>query len=133
MPDPSPDRYKADMPEIPGVSGASVNRSPRSRPDLRFVAGLIVVLVLVFVGLRWALHYKRADAPASQAVAQIDVPAPPPDPAASLPHATESQPGIATISDLAKPWAYREFFVKNRLTGENIPAAIVRLPGIPGN
>lgn len=133
MPDPSPDRYKAEMPEIPGVSGAVLKRLPGSRPGLRFVAGLIVVVVLLFVGLRWALHYKRVDLPSAQPLAQIDVPAPPPDPSASLPHATEGQPGIATIADLARPWAYREFFVKNRLTGENIPAAIIRLPGAPGN
>src|ERR1700738_2288708 len=135
MPDPSPDRYKAEMPDIPGVSGAGATfkRLPGSRPGLRFVAGLIVVLVLLFVGLRWALNYKRADLPASQTVAQIDVPPAPPDPSAALPHATEKEPGVATITDLARPWSYREFFVKNRLSGENIPAAIIRLPGAPGN
>lgn len=133
MPDqPSPDRYKADMPEVPGLSDASIKRVQGSHPALRFAAGLIVFVVLLFVGLRWALHSRRVEPPA-QPIAQIDVPAPPPDPAASLPHATESQPGIATITDLPKPWSYREFFVRNRLTGENIPAAIIRLPGTPAN
>lgn len=134
MPDQPPlDRYKADMPEIPGVSGASLKRATGSHPALRFAAGLIVVVVLLFVGLRWALHSKRVEPPTAQPVAQIDVPSPPPDPAAALPHATESAPGIANIAELAKPWSSREFFIRNRLTGENIPAEIIRLPGSSGN
>jgi hypothetical protein len=45
-----------------------------------------------------------------------------------LPHATESDPVIANVADLSKPWSAADFFVRNRLTGENIPATIVRLP-----
>ena len=36
------------------------------------------------------------------------------------------------VADLAKPWSSVDFFVRNRLTGENIPATIVRLPGGSG-
>ena len=53
----------------------------------------------------------------------------PPDPNAALPHATETDPAIAAIADLSKPWASANFFIRNKLTGENIPATIVRLPG----
>lgn len=134
MPDQPPiDRFKADMPEIPGVSGSSVKRAPSTHPVLRFAAVLIVVLVLLFVGLRWALHSKHVESPSAQPVAQIDVPSPPPDPAAALPHATEGSPGIATTAELSKPWSAREFFIRNRLSGENIPAEIVRLPAGSGN
>jgi hypothetical protein len=134
MPDQPPtDRYKADMPAIPGISGSSIKRPPSTHPALRFAIVLIVVVVLLFVGLRWALRSKRVELPSAQPLAQIDVPSPPPDPSAALPHATESAPGVATIAELAKPWSSREFFIRNRFTGENIPAEIIRLPGTAGN
>jgi hypothetical protein len=122
------DRYKADMPQIPGV-GPTTQRLPNANPALRFGIILIVAIVLLYVGLRWFMHSRRAEPTPSLPVAQIDVPAPPPDPAAALPHATEGAPGIATVGELAKPWSSREFFIRNRLSGENIPAIIVRLPG----
>jgi hypothetical protein len=28
-----------------------------------------------------------------------------------------------------KPWSSKDFFMRNRLTGENIPALLIRLPG----
>jgi hypothetical protein len=133
MPDQPPsDRYKAEMPQIPGVAAAPSIRGQRSNPAIRIIAGLIVVLVLLFIGVRWALHPKHVESPLAEPLAQIEVPSPPPDPAAALPHATESEPGIATTADLAKPWSSRDFFIKNRLTGENIPATIIRLPGGSG-
>jgi hypothetical protein len=46
-----------------------------------------------------------------------------------LPHATEANPAIADISGLAKPWSSANFFIRNRLSGENVAATIVRLPG----
>jgi hypothetical protein len=45
-----------------------------------------------------------------------------------LPHATESNPGIADTTEMAKPWSSKEFYIRNGLTGENIPAVLVRLP-----
>jgi hypothetical protein len=130
MPEQPPsDRYKAEMPQIPGLAGPASRRSQGSHSAIRIIAGLIVILVLGFVAVRWALHPKRPESPHAEPIAQIDVPAPPPDPAAALPHATESEPGIASTAEMAKPWTLRNFFIKNRLTGENIPAAIIRLPG----
>ena len=49
-----------------------------------------------------------------------------------MPHATEANPGIATVADLAKPWSSVDFFLRNRLTGENVPATVVRLPSGSG-
>ncbi|HTB94769.1 MAG TPA: hypothetical protein VK728_18180 [Candidatus Sulfotelmatobacter sp.] len=45
-----------------------------------------------------------------------------------LAHATDANPVIANITELAKPWSSTDFFVRNRLTAEDIPATIVRLP-----
>lgn len=120
---PPPDRFKSEMPQIPGASGA---RSV-GNPAVKLVGGLLAVLLVVFVGARWALRPKHAEfKPVEQP--QIEVPPPAPDPNSLLPHATDAQPGIAETSELARPWSSKRFFVRNGLTGENIPGLLVRLP-----
>jgi hypothetical protein len=124
---PPPQRFKTDMPQIPGVSAQSAASKPGFKP-LRlvgFLAGLIFCLLCV----RWVMRPKAAEAPAAAPTPKIDVPAPAPDANAALPHATEAQPGIAAVEEMAKPWSYKEFLYKNRLSGENVPAVLVRLPG----
>jgi hypothetical protein len=128
MPDlSSPDRYKPEMPEIPGLAPVGIRR-PNKNPALRLVAGLVVLLLLVFIVARMTLRPKRVDPPQNQPAPQIEVPSPAPDPNDLIPHSTEEDPGIATLAEMAKPWTSKDFFFRNRLTGENIPALLVRLP-----
>jgi hypothetical protein len=126
---PAPDRYKADMPQIPGVPTSGARGSALGNPAIRLVAGLIAVLLVVFLGARWALRPKHAEAPAAQPTPQIEVPSPAPDPSTLVPHVTDTEPGVATIAEMNKPWSSKDFFMRNRLTGENIPALLIRLPG----
>jgi len=126
---PSPERFKAEMPEIPGVSSQLPHKNRGSHPAIRLIIGLLAVLLVLFIAIRWVVRPKNVDPPAPEATPQIEVPAPAPDPSASLPHATEAEPGIAVVSELGKAWSSKEFFFRNRLTGENIPALLVRLPG----
>lgn len=128
QPQSPPDRYKADMPQIPGVSPGDPRISAMNNPALRLVVGLLVVLFLVFVGARWMLRPKHADLPPAEPPPQIEVPAPAPDPKAALPHATEQNPDIATLSEMEQPWSTKQFFIRNGLTGENVPALLIRLP-----
>jgi hypothetical protein len=86
------------------------------------------VLLVVFLGARWALRPKHADTPPADQQPQIEVPSPAPDPSTLRPHATESSPGIADTTEMAKPWSSKEFYIRNLLSGENIPALLVRLP-----
>jgi hypothetical protein len=123
---PPSDRFKSEMPQIPGVSGPAVR--PASNPAIKLVIGLLALLLVVFVGARWALRPRHAALKAAEQEPQIEVPAPAPDPNALLPHATEAHPGIADTAEMAKPWTTKNFFVKNGLTGENIPAILIRLP-----
>ncbi|MGA2299850.1 MAG: hypothetical protein ABSG77_04035 [Candidatus Acidiferrum sp.] len=123
-----PTRFRPDMPIIPGVNGPS-SKLPRRNPLLPLVIGFLVLGVLLLLGSRWLSHNKPSELARVEPPPQIEVPAPAPDPSASLPHATEANPAIAEISDLAKPWSSADFFIRNRLSGENIPATIVRLPG----
>jgi len=123
-----PTRFRPDMPEIPGVPRAS-SRATRHNPLLPLVIGFLLLGLLLFLGVRWLSHNKPSELARVEPPPQIEIPSPAPDPSAALPHATEGNPAIAQISDLAKPWSSADFFIRNRLSGENIPATIVRLPG----
>jgi hypothetical protein len=122
---PPGDRFKAEMPQIPGVTVQTVKPTGTGVPWL-IMAGLVAVLIAVLVGGRILSKSRRTDAPPAP-TAQIDIPAPVPDVAASVPVATDQDPVVATISEL-KPWGAKQFTFRNRLTGENVPALIVRLP-----
>src|SRR6266403_1641385 len=64
MPDqPSSERFKSEMPAIPGVAGPGARR-PGGNPAAKLVIGLLAVLLVVFLGARWALRPKHADPPA---------------------------------------------------------------------
>ena len=125
---PPSDRFKPDMPQIPGVSGSGTRSSATSNPAMKLVIGLLAVLVVVFLGARWALRAKHVEPQPAEQQPQIEVPAPAPDPSTLLPHATDAEPGIADATEMAKPWSAKEFVIRNRLTGENIPALLIRLP-----
>lgn len=116
------------MPDIPGVSGAGA-RLRRSNPLLPLIVGIAVLGLGLFLAVRFLSRPKPLEhATRNQPAPQIEVPPPAPDPNSLLPHADEQNPAIAEISDLTKPWSSADFFVRNKLTGENIPATIVRLP-----
>jgi hypothetical protein len=124
---PPSDRFKSEMPQIPGVSGPGSRSSAASNPAVKLVIGLLAVLLVVFLGARWALRPKHVEPPPAEQP-QIEVPPPAPDPSTLLPHATDAEPGIADAVEMAKPWSSKEFFIRNRLTGENIPGILIRLP-----
>ncbi len=124
---PPSDRFKSETPQIPGVSAS--RSSAASNPAIKLVVGLLAVLLVVFVGARWGLRAKHAVPQSTAQQPQIEVPPPAPDPSTLIPHATDSEPGIAGVEEMAKPWSAKEFYIRNGLTGENIPALLVRLPG----
>lgn len=124
---PPSDRFKTEMPQIPGVSGPG-SRSAAANPAVKLVIGLLAVLLVVFLGARWALRPKHAEPQLAEQQPQIEVPSPAPDPSTLLPHATAADPGIADVTEMAKPWSSKEFYIRNRLSGENVPALLIRLP-----
>jgi hypothetical protein len=129
MPDrPSPERFKSEMPQIPGMAGSVPSSNSKTNKTALVVAGLLAATVILILGGRWALRPKQSETIATPPP-QIEVPAPAPDPNAALPHASQEEPGIATVGEMAQPWSTKEFFFKNRLTGQNVPALLVRLPG----
>jgi hypothetical protein len=131
MPDKHPaERFKTDMPQIPGVPGPGSRRTSGTNTAVRLVAGLLGVLIVLVLGTRWVLRPKGVETVVAPPP-QIEVPSPAPDPSAAFPHATEAEPGVANTAEMAKPWSTKDFFIKNRLTGENVPALLVRLPAGP--
>lgn len=122
---PPSERFKTDTPQIPSISRQAPPEQLGFKP-LRLV-GFLAALILCLLAVRWILRPKAADMPIAAPAAQIDVPAPAADPSASLPNATEAQPGVAEVGEMAKPWSSKEFLFRNRLTGENVPALLIRL------
>jgi serine/threonine-protein kinase len=52
--------------------------------------------------------------------------------AASAPkarYASQSNPEVATLSELAEPWSSKEFFFRSLTAAKYVPALIIRLPG----
>jgi hypothetical protein len=123
---PPNDRFKAEMPQIPGVSTPTTTKPAGTVISWLVMAGLIAVLIAIVVGGKVLSKSRRTEAPPAPA-AQIDVPAPAPELTPSLPVATEQDPGVAVTSEL-KPWDAKPFTFHNRLTGESVPALLVRLP-----
>ena len=125
---PKSERFKAEMPQIPGVvEGGTARSAITLNPTMRLVAGLVVVLIFCLLGSRWLLRPKRTEAPVVAPPPQIEVPPPAVDPTASMPRATAATPEIATIAEMAKPWTSKSFFFVNPATGENVPALLIRL------
>jgi hypothetical protein len=125
--DSSAARYKADMPQIPGVTHGSP-RGPRSNPLLPLIAGVVLFGVILLLTVRWFARSRPVVPPRVETAPQIEVPSPPPDPASLLPHADRTHPVIADVADLSKPWSSADFFVRDLSTGEDVGATIVRLP-----
>ena len=126
---PPSDRFKTEMPAVPDVS--VVDREPRAptatNPAVKLVIGLAVLLV-VFMGARWAVRPKHVEPRGAEQQPQLEVPTPAPDPRTLFPHATDAAPEIAETAEVAKLWSSKEFYMRNRLTGEDIPAVLIRLP-----
>jgi hypothetical protein len=123
------DKFKADMPEIPGVSSPGAKPASSGFPWL-VMAGLVAVLVAIFVGGRLLSKPRRGES-AVPAASQTDSVARQPDLAAAVPVVTEQGSAVAQVGDLPKAWSSREFTFRNRVTGETVNAILVRLPGSP--
>ena len=62
MPDqPHPERFKAEMPQIPGVSASAHKRKSSATLPLALIGGLAAVVIVVFFVARWMLRPVPAD------------------------------------------------------------------------
>jgi hypothetical protein len=126
---PNSDRFKPEMPHIPGVSaGGAPFRVASKKPNLAVLGALAAVLLVGAVAAHFAIRPRHADSPAVVDTPQLQVPTPAPDPTANFPRATEADPTVATVDEMAEPWSHKDFFFQDRVTGENLPALLLRLP-----
>jgi hypothetical protein len=124
----SPTRFKADMPQIPGVSGPVP--PPRANPLLPLIVGVVALGIILLLAVRWFARPRPAQPVAPTPAPQIEVPPPAPEPASLLPHIDKANPVVTDLAALPKPWSSVDFFIRD-LTGEDVPATVVRLPGPP--
>jgi hypothetical protein len=124
-----PSLFKPEMPQIPGVNDPGVPTKWKANAHALIVfVGLFVVLVGGWALRLFHSHSESASAPIGDAVT-VD---PANIPARRFPPAvTRGGGAAATLNDLAKPWAAKEFTFVNPITHAEVPAMIVRLPGTP--
>src|SRR4029077_15668856 len=127
MPDQPPsERFKADVPQVPGPSARAVHPQPGFKPAR--LIGFLAALVFSLIFVRWLMLPRAPEAPPATPTPQIEGPAPAPGANAGLRPANESQPSIASVEEMGLPWAPKDFVYMNRASGENVPAVLVRLP-----
>ena len=116
------------MPRIPGVSDAP--KAPQSSLKPLVGAALIVVVCAAIIAVWfWRQHQgKPAAAVPVQTAPEAAVQAPPPvDKSANV-----DSDAIATVEELAKPWAYKKFGFADPKTHETVPAMVIHLPSSGG-
>jgi hypothetical protein len=125
------DPFHPEMPQIPGVNLPPARRSAfsddQAKQKMLFIGGATALVILALL-IWWARSKPRpTPAPVSetgvteQGATSAAVPAP----------AEPSQEGpaaVATVDELSKPWTAKKFTFVRPITGENIPAMVVRLP-----
>jgi hypothetical protein len=125
---PESQRFKPEMPRIPGVAPVPGAGLPKSS-NLTVITVLLVVLFVVALGAHYALRPKPIEPTAVAPPPQLQVPTPAPDPDFLLPIASGAQPVVATIAEMARPWSSKSFMLHDPISNENVPALLIRLPG----
>ena len=126
MLDQSPsERLPSEMPPMTAVSAEASREIAAALRPAR-LATFVLVSMVWLLAAGWLLVPTPPSKSPAGPPPRIDVPAA--APAAAVPHATEAEPEIATVAEMAKPWSFKDFFYKSRRTGETLPALLVRLP-----
>ncbi|MBI3668778.1 MAG: hypothetical protein HY237_03220 [Acidobacteria bacterium] len=133
------DRFKAEMPQIPGVTDLPAEPEPwletlRRNSNVRIAVPLAAALILGAGIAWWTLRAPRPAATAPPVAAEAPPASPPaPAPVNATPLPFVASPGgpaeVATLRELAKPWSSKKFLFRRPFSNETLPAIVVRLPG----
>jgi hypothetical protein len=128
------DRYRAEMPHIPGVGhsrpGDATSAANRNATRLVQIGGLAAAVLLIGGVFLWRVKGAprgAAESPSPETAAAFSVP-PPAAPASEAPE-TDGPTVAATAEELAKPWSAKQFTFVKPLTHEKVDAMVIRLPG----
>jgi hypothetical protein len=141
------DPFKPQQPSIPGVerppqlSTPEASAAPPPPPPkeiaapqashaaqpkiILIVLGAVVAVVLVGGLILWGKVSSSKVTPVS---ADTTTPAEAPPPAPAAPSEPTGPGPIATVAELAKPWASKHFQYRNFVSGQLEPAVVVHLP-----
>lgn len=127
-------RFSADMPNIPGVTGATA-REEESSTGMNWGRAAIAVGALLVLGSIGAWMMTRSTHHETEAAA---IPVLQPSPAVDdLPaRAVAKVPinnEIGTVDQFANPWSAKKFTYTRVITGQQFPAIAIRLPGTNGH
>jgi hypothetical protein len=126
-------RFSADMPNIPGVTGAAAQEQ-QDRTGTNWGRAAIAVGALLVLGSIGAWFMTRTTHHETDAAAVPSLqPSPAVDelPALPVPRAATSNE-IGTADQFANPWSAKKFTYTRPLNGQQIPAIAIRLPGTNG-
>jgi hypothetical protein len=131
---PSKPRFSADMPNIPGVTGATAHEE-QSINGMNWGRAAIAVGALLVLGSVGAWMMTRSTHHETEAAA---IPVLQPSPAVDdLPARPVSKAPInneiGTVDQFANPWSAKKFTYTRVLTGQQFPAIAIRLPGSNGH
>lgn len=123
-------RFSAEMPNIPGVTGAAATKAQPTN----WGRAAIAVLALLVLGSIGAWLMTRSTHTETAAAAPVLQPSPAVDELPALP-VTRASTGneIGTIDQLAAPWSAKKFTYTRPLNGQQTPAIAIRLPGTNGH
>jgi serine/threonine protein kinase len=153
---PTPSRSKP-IPPSGGAAGSSVRAEtgqrgdgiyagPTVKPDLgaavkrlaKIGAGVVLAAILGSVAVKMIGRMQRPDSDVPPALQNSGSSSEPqstepastqPDPAERPVYVTQSNPEVATVSELAQPWSSKKFFFRSLTQSRYVPAVIIRLPG----
>jgi hypothetical protein len=125
-------RFSADMPNIPGVTGAAAHEE-QDRTRTNWGRAAVAVGALLVLGSVGAWLMTRTTHHDTEAVAvPVLQPSPAVDELPAVPRAPTSNE-IGTVEQFAAPWSAKKFTYTRPLNGQQIPAIAIRLPGTNGH
>ncbi|HTC65081.1 MAG TPA: hypothetical protein VK709_19730 [Candidatus Saccharimonadales bacterium] len=132
-------RFQPEMPRIPGVSdgsrhAASGSNSPGNNPGNNRMAQIVAIAAAVFLIVAaifwWSRSKSRSSAGVSADPEITEESSPVPAANFSAPQPVHEGPIVAaTVDELSRPWAAKQFNFVKPITHENIDAMVMRLPG----
>jgi len=129
-----PERFRAEMPQIPGVHnarpGVSVDESDAKKRRLLQLGGLAAAVLLIGIVFLWWIKRPSHGATGSQpSVTAAEESAPSSAAAISDAAVADGPIQAATAEELAKPWSAKQFTFVKPFTHEKLDAMVIRLPG----